>query len=75
MAAPVRMLRNADHPRTNEFASTRGRHGRGRVKLSTATRRRSAECLAQMLRERLQHQASHGTETEETVVTYPQPAR
>jgi hypothetical protein len=32
------------------------------------------ECLVQMFGERLQHQASHGTETEETVLTYSQPA-
>lgn len=32
------------------------------------------ECLAQMFEERvLQHHASHGTEIEETVVTYSQP--
>ena len=33
------------------------------------------ECLAQMLEERVKHQASHRTETEEAVVTYSQPFR
>ena len=33
------------------------------------------ECLAQMLEEKVKHQASHRTETEEAVVTYSQPFR
>jgi hypothetical protein len=36
------------------------------------SRDEARECLAQMLEERVKHQASHQTETEEAVVTYSQ---
>ena len=70
------MLRDADDPRTNESSHLRwGDMDERREVVYGLSGDEARECLAQMFEERLQHQASHGTETEETVVTYSQPVR
>ena len=67
-AVLVGMLRDADDPRTNESSHLRwGDMDERREVVYGLSGDEARECLAQMFEEGLQHQASHGTETAETV--------
>ena len=69
------MLRDADHPRTNESSHLRwGDMDERREIVYGLSGDEARECLAQILEEAVKHRASHRTETEKAVLTYSQPA-